>query len=82
MAPVKLVRFPGQRKRNIGLAVMQMLTLPFAGIAAHRIIAAFVTKPAQLFENADQRERSRAVCPRSLPVADRVQRSNFELRRG
>jgi hypothetical protein len=32
----------------------QMPTLPFPGIATHRIIAALISKPVQLLENTDQ----------------------------
>jgi hypothetical protein len=33
-----------------------MPALPFAGIAANRVIAALITKAAQLLENSDQRQ--------------------------
>ena len=55
VAPVELIGFPGRKtQRHIGRRCrLPAIFGPFAGIAAHRIVAALVATTAQLLEDAD-----------------------------
>ena len=56
MAPVELIGFTRiEAERNIGGSRQRSLLIaPFARIAPHRVIAAFIAKAVQILENPDQ----------------------------